>query len=122
MLFSEISWLDEISISIILKYTGIPSSDEETKSDKELDSENGLQSLDTPIALQKSNSLWMSVSSEMSLPVVDASRSISGLDEVEVELCSLIDRARHILDDSEAATVALLVYYKWYTNLLLQLV
>ncbi len=104
--------LDKIS-KFILKFLGIPSCDDDIKDDVESDAESGLQSLETPITLQKSNSLWMSVSSEMSLPVVDASRSISGLDEVEVELCSLIDRARHILDDSEAATVALLIYYKW---------
>ena len=87
---------------------------DEEFSEADKDSDKDSSSLETPIPFQKSNSLWMSVSTEKSLPVVDASRSISGLDEAEIELCSLIDRARHILDDSEAATVALLIYYKWY--------
>lgn len=78
-----------------------------------MDSGTDLSGLDSPIALQKSNSLWMSVSTEMSLPIVDSSRSVLGLDEAEVELCNVVDRARHILDDSEAATVALLIHYKW---------
>lgn len=70
--------------------------------------------LESPIPLLKTNSLWMSVSTEKSLPASESNKSVSGLDEAEIALCTLIERARHILDDSESATVALLIHYKWF--------
>ena len=74
---------------------------------------NGICIESTPISLQKTNSLWMSVSNEKSMPIADPSRSYSGLGEAEYELSQLIDRTRYIIDDSESTAIALLIHYKW---------
>jgi hypothetical protein len=76
-------------------------------------SDADLQELSTPIALGKVSSLWRSVSHEKSLPVVDASRSYAGSEETEQELAAIVRRVMSIIDDSEGASLSLLLHYKW---------
>jgi hypothetical protein len=65
------------------------------------------------LPLQKTDSLWASVSNEKSLPVRQSSRSYSHLDEMEEELLSVIQRTQDIIDDSESTAIALLLHYSW---------
>ncbi|RYH32039.1 hypothetical protein EON65_01405 [archaeon] len=67
----------------------------------------------TPLALQKADSLWVSVSNEKSLPRPEASRSFCCVNETEQELVSLIEHVQFMLDDSQSTAIALLIHFKW---------
>lgn len=67
----------------------------------------------TPVFLRPTDSLWMSVSNEKSLPASGASRSFHGMEEAEEELSLVVENVQSIIDDSESVATALLLHYKW---------
>ena len=89
----------------------------DTPQDEELilDEENSFDTsqFNESVPLNKTNSLWMSISNEKVLPSADTSVSLSGLAEAETEVFSLVNSAKDVIDESESTTMALLVYYKW---------